>query len=277
MDELDTIFAQINKYPLTVKSGTRIQGRSLRGKNELPLISQSVANAIATVAWGLSSPKGQSTIQKTLETSVNRKFFPYLNGMARGNRKSLHHIYEWEKVGQTSARLFDLKIPAASRGKASFSMRVEFRPSKSLVPLTAAQADPGPSGAVVSKRYVFYNKAMVMEYGQRVTIRPLGDNFMAFDTPPGLRETATGLTFTKRPIQMNYAELPTYHGLEKVMTAFFQSMGAKNATESVGRYSRKVNQAAERASHMISVSTPSDAYARAVASKMTNSLAVLND
>jgi hypothetical protein len=277
MTNMDTLFSKINKYKLTVPVSTVISGKKLKGKNELPLISQSLANSIATVGWALASPRGQENIQKTLQRSVNRKFFPYLNAMARGNRKSLHHVYEWDRAGVTAARLFDLKIPSSSRGKSNFSMKVEFRPSKSLVPLTDAQATPNENtGAVVKRKHVFYNKAMVMEYGMSVVIEPKGDKMMAFDNPayyPGLDMSA--LSFTSKPVHVDYSQRPTHLGLTKAVESFFSTTGQRDAEESMTEYSRKVTRAASKASLMINVVKPSDEYAKAVASKVAESLVVL--
>lgn len=269
MADMDALFLKFSRMPMTAKVGAKIAGKTLHGKNELPLMSQSIANATQTVVWGLASRTGQGNIQKTIERSVNRKFLPFVNAASRASKESMHHLYEWNKTGVTSARLFDLKIPSASRGKTNFSMVVDFRPSKSLVPLTEAQMTPGPSGKTVTSRHVFYNKAMIMEYGQTVTIRPKGSRAMAFDNPDGFRE---GLYFTKAPVVVNYSDKPTFKGLAKAVDGFFSSYGRKDVSKSVGIYGKKVSQAAGRSAHMINVSMPSDGYAKAVASRITEAL-----
>jgi hypothetical protein len=272
MNDLDALFKEFNNYRLTAPAPTKISGRKLRGVNELPLMSQAIANSIATVAWAISSPKGQKNIQRTIENSVKRKYLPYVNAMASANKKSMHHAYEWGKVGQTSGRLFDLKIPPMSRGKANFSMRLEFRPSKTLVPLTEAQATPGPTGKTVEQRHVFFNKAMVMEYGQKVIIRPTISQYLAFDNPINGRKTLSGLTFTAKPVAIDYSRLPTYHGLQAATESFFAGIGGQEINRDVSNYGTKAARAADRASVMLSVSTPSDGYANAIASRMTEAL-----
>jgi len=272
MSTMDALFAEINSIPLTTKVPVVIKGKTLKGRNELPLMSQAIANAVATTVWGISSPRGQSNIQKTIERSVNRKFLPYVNAISLANKKSMHHLYEWNKVGQTSARLFNLVIPATSRGKANFTMRVDFKPSKTLVPLTQAQSTPGPNGRVVEKKHVFYNKAMVMEYGQTVVVRPKNTKYMAFDNPPGTTSTLSGLTFTSRPVTIKYAQRQTYHGLQNTITSFFSGYGNRSITEDVTAYTRRLTRAAGKTTHMIKVAVPSDAYAHSVASKVTNAM-----
>ena len=268
--DMDEVFAQYSRMPMTAKIGTKIAGRKLQGKNELPLMSQAIANSIQGIIWSLSSPVGQRNVQATIERSVNRKFLPFVNAMSKANRESMHHLYEWNKTGVTSARLFDLKIPSASRGKTRFSMVVDFRPSKSLVPLTEAQQTPGPSGKVVTARHVFYNKAMTMEYGHTVTIRPRTARVLAFDSP----NLDGSLYFTKGPIMINYADRPTFGGLQKAIQGFFSGYAQKDINDSVSNYGSRAARAAGKAAHMINVSMPSDAYARAVGSRVAESLAV---
>lgn len=266
------LFREINSAPMTAKVPVDTRGRKLNVHNELPLMSQSIANAIATVAWGIASPRGQQNIQRTIENSVKRKFLPYINSMARANKKSLHHVYEWNKVGVTNARLFDLVIPPTSRGKANFSMRLEFRPSRSLVPLTEAQATPGPSGAVVERKHVFYNKAMIMEYGEKVVVRPKNTKYLAFDNPPNARQTLSGLTFSSRPVTIDYSRMQTSHGLNAAIASYFKTVGDREAERSVKKYGHDVVRGAKKSVHMLTINTPSDAYANSVAARISNAL-----
>lgn len=275
LSNLDALFREVNGYKLTARIPVAIKGHNLKGKNELPLISQSVANAVATVAWAISSPKGQQNIQQTIERSVNRKFMPFINAMARSNKNSFHHLYEWDKAGVTSARLFDLKIPQSSRGKANFSMKVSFRPSKTLVPLTTAQSTPNPiTGAVVQRKHIFYNKAMVMEYGLQVIVRPKSAKNLAFDSTSTTNITESGLVFTSKPIMIDYKARPTYHALQTTISTFFSGYGGKEISDGVRNYSRAATVGARKASHLIKVSVPSDAYANSIAKKITEGLFV---
>jgi hypothetical protein len=268
MSDIDAFFADFNSYKLTAPAPITSTGGKLKIRNELPLMSQSVANAIATVAWGLSGPSGQAKVQKTIERSVNRKFLPYVNAVSRGNKASMHHLYEWGSVGITSARLFDLVIPTSSRGRANFSMKVTYRPSTKLVPLTTAQATPNPfTGKVVKKQHRFYNKAMVMENGLTVVVRPKNTKYMAFDNPPGALQTKSGLTFSSKPITINYADKPNYHGLSNTLRSFFAGYGGNEVGKSLRVYGKNLKRAAERSSRNINVSIPSDSYAKAMGSK----------
>ena len=138
-------------------------------------------------------------------------------------------MYEWGQVGNSQGRLFDLVIPPESRGRANFSMKVNFRQSKKLVPLTEAQSTPGPTGQVVKKAHRFFNKAMVMEYGQTVHIRPLGDRAMAFDNnADGAKwgnsfSARDGLIFSRGTVVIDYSNRPTYHGFQTALKTFFST------------------------------------------------------
>jgi len=270
---MEQLFAEVKKTQLTAPIPTVIRGKGLKGVNELPLISQSVANVISTIAWGISSPKGASNVQKTIQLSVNRRYLPFINAMAVGNRKSFHHLYEWNSVGRTSQRLFDLKVINSGRSKSIFSMEVSFRPSHTLVPLTEAQATPGPTGEVVKRKHIFYNKAMVMEYGQRVTIRPKTSKYLAFDTPPtAAYKSASGLTFTSNPITINYASRSTAYALRNATETFFSGYGQNKISDGLDEYTHSLKRSAAKSSHLLEVSVPSDAYATMVAKKVTAAL-----
>jgi hypothetical protein len=66
--------------------------------------------------------------------------------------------------------------------------------------------------------------------------------------------------------------MPTYHGLQAAIESFFKTVGEKDSANAVKNYSRQVRKGAEKASHMISVSMPSDEYAHSVASRITNAM-----
>jgi hypothetical protein len=78
----------------------------------------------------------------------------YVDAQARSNPAALHHIYEWNKTGSPSARLFDLDYTISNLG---LSIRGTFTQSETL-----------KKGSTVP----FYDKAKIMENGVPVTIRP---------------------------------------------------------------------------------------------------------
>jgi len=45
---------------------------------------------------------------KTMFDQINTDFGNYIDALARSKPKSLHHVYEWKKTGNKTARLFKL-------------------------------------------------------------------------------------------------------------------------------------------------------------------------
>lgn len=106
--------------------------------------------------------------QSMLFESINKDFGLYMDAQARVKPKALHHVYEWDKAGIPTARLFKLhSIPSNSL---SFKVDSEFIMSKSFVPTKRSK-----------KRYKFANKAAVMESGMPVTISPRSSKRLVFE------------------------------------------------------------------------------------------------
>lgn len=86
----------------------------------------------------------------------------YIDSNARMNPSAFHHIYEWNQVGQESARLFKLTPKVSKR---IITITGNFLKSKS----------PNDDG------YVFYNKAEIMENGISLTIEPKNSEVLVFE------------------------------------------------------------------------------------------------
>lgn len=86
----------------------------------------------------------------------------YIDSQARMNPEALHHVYEWDSVGDSSSRLFKLSSKASKR---VITFSGKFLPSKTSV----------PSG------HVFVNKAEVMENAISVTIAPVNSPVLVFE------------------------------------------------------------------------------------------------
>jgi len=69
---------------------------------------------------------------KTMFDQINTDFGNYIDALARSKPKSLHHVYEWKKTGNKTARLF--KLNKISEDGLSFKVNYEFTPSRSMVP-----------------------------------------------------------------------------------------------------------------------------------------------
>jgi len=98
--------------------------------------------------------KGKTEFLKALGQATITSMGQYVDAQARSNPAALHHIYEWNKTGSPTARLFDLDYTISNLG---LSIRGTFTQSETL-----------KKGSTVP----FYNKAKIMENGVPVTIRP---------------------------------------------------------------------------------------------------------
>jgi hypothetical protein len=101
----------------------------------------------------------EALFAKTLFNQINKDFGLYIDAQARMKPKALHHVYEWDDTGNSTKRLFRLN-KKMSNGL-SFQIGYKFILSKTAPVKTRNQ-----------KRYVFKNKASIMEQGIPVTITP---------------------------------------------------------------------------------------------------------
>ena len=87
----------------------------------------------------------------------------YIDIKAKANPESLHHVYEWGRVGDPSARLFQIfAIPS----KNNIRFAGEFLPS---------------SGLSENSNEPFVDKANVMENRISIVVEPRSSDFLAFD------------------------------------------------------------------------------------------------
>ncbi len=122
----------------------------------------------AQVVSKLTTTKSfQNSFRKTIFTQIEKDFGLYVDAKARTAPETLHHVYEWKRSGDPSARLFDLKIKSADG--LSFSIGSSFRLSKTAVPSN------------FGSRHVFKNKAVVMEAGKPVVISPVKAERLVFE------------------------------------------------------------------------------------------------
>lgn len=104
---------------------------------------------------------------RTVFTQIDKEFGEYLDAKARSKPKSLHHVYEWKKVGDPSARLFKLK--ALSSDELSFKIETTFLPSRSFVESSG------------NRRHVFKQKAFIMEQGNPIKVSPRSAERLVFE------------------------------------------------------------------------------------------------
>jgi hypothetical protein len=110
----------------------------------------------------------QNSFSKLMFDQINLDFGNYIDALARSKPKSLHHVYEWKKAGNKSARLF--KLNKGTQVGLSFGISYQFLPSKTMVPSSNGK-----------RRHMFMNKASVMEKGEPLVIRPKNSERLVFE------------------------------------------------------------------------------------------------
>ena len=106
--------------------------------------------------------RGKRKMMENFAAEIKESFREYVDSMAKVSPQTLHHIYEWGEVGNSSARLFEINCEVRDGG---ISAQGELRQSSSVKR---------------GSRVPFYNKAEVMERGMPVRIRPVASDVLAF-------------------------------------------------------------------------------------------------
>lgn len=129
----------------------------------------------------LQAPVILEALADAVFTLSAKAFVKAMNLQAKAFPKQYHHVYEWNKVGTESGRLFFLFRDSSADGV--LTIKPGFIKSTTKVPIAPELLVPGKTGKVVASRSVFYNKAKVMEDGTPVIYRaskniPLPENGM---------------------------------------------------------------------------------------------------
>ena len=106
----------------------------------------------------------------TIFNQIDKDFGEYVDSQARVKPRSLHHVYEWGKTGIPTLRLFNLYTMDIDG--LSFKINYNFKLSKSSVPSKNKKQ---------KKKYIFANKADVIESGMPIVIRPRSAERLVFE------------------------------------------------------------------------------------------------
>lgn len=116
----------------------------------------------------MTSPGFKNKFNTMIFNQIEKDFGNYIDSKARMSKRSLHHVYEWNRSGNSEARLF--KLNKLDGPGISFNVGYNFLPSKSF-----AKTDS-------KRRHVFVNKASVMEAGMPVKIAPRFSERLVFES-----------------------------------------------------------------------------------------------
>lgn len=117
----------------------------------------------------LSNPKVLEELANAIFTISGKSFVKAMHLEAKGNPKKYHHIYEWNKIGLESGRLFFLYKESSVDGK--LIIKPGFIKSNTKVPIAPELLTPGKTGKTVAARHIFKDKASIMEAGKPIIYR----------------------------------------------------------------------------------------------------------
>ena len=185
----DRKIKQLDNSSLLVTAASGLQ-KGMAGTKGTILKDSTVAQISAAVYYHaqvvskLTTNKAfEKKFQSVIFKQIEQDFGLYVDSQARMKPKSLHHVYEWNKAGNKSARLFDLSI--LSTNGLSFKITSKFLPSKASVPNNFS-----------NRKHVFMNKASVMEAGVPLVIRPRSAERLVFETSTGVVYMPKGASVT---------------------------------------------------------------------------------
>jgi hypothetical protein len=113
------------------------------------------------------NPINKQKINRGAALLIKNYFNQYLDSKARQNPSAYHHVYEFDKTGNSSARLFNAVVSNTGDGAAIISY--SFTPAK----------DPNREG------FPFPNKAEIMEEGQTVIVTPKKAQYLRYELEDG--------------------------------------------------------------------------------------------
>jgi len=131
----------------------------IKDNGSISKIAAALYYKAASIDYLVNSTLTQKAVKTKIFNQINKDFSFYVDAQARSYTSRLHHVYEWKRPGDPSARLWSLDM-APSRGY-DISLSYSFKQSRSVVPNTRSL-----------KKYVFKEKARIMEYRIPVTIKP---------------------------------------------------------------------------------------------------------
>jgi hypothetical protein len=174
-------------------------------------------------------------IAKAAFVILGKRFLSATDTHSAINPKKMHHIYEWNRVGERSARLFILERSAILSGNLVISTK--FLQSKTPVPIPRGLQVPGSNNRSVTTRHIFRNKADIMENGKPVRIE--SRKMLAFMGRNGMHFVQPGTVINI----LNPGGIEVKHSFEKFMLEWYSSH-AQVIIDSSGLYETIVKEAA---------------------------------
>ena len=123
------------------------------------------------------NPINKTKINRGAAFIVKNYFNEYMDSRAKGSPSQYHHVYEFDQVGQSSARLFSPTVLDTPGGAV---LKYTFKSAKM----------PNREG------YPFPNKAEVMENGETIIVTPKKSRYLTYQLSDGkfVRSTRSVIT-----------------------------------------------------------------------------------
>jgi len=202
-------------------------------KSSLEALNREIDLKIKAIGH-MTQPDFLNEISKAAFVILGERFVLAVDRFSATNPKRMHHIYEWNKVGNPSARLFVLNRMILVNG--NMTINANFKQSKTPVPIDPELLSAGPTGKVVTKRNIFKNKAEVMESGKPV--RYQAKKMLAFmGSDLGIKFIQPGTTVNNNNPGGKYVK----GSLATFMSAWYNK-NAQTIMDSSGLYQRIVNE-----------------------------------
>jgi hypothetical protein len=175
-------------------------------KSSIEALNREINLKIKAIGY-MTQPEFLEEVSRAAFVILGERFMQATDRFSVTNPKRMHHLYEWNRVGNPSARLFVLNRVSMLDG--AIVIKADFLQSKTPSPIDPELSSPGPTGKIVTKRNVFRDKARVMEEGKRVSYEAksmlafMGTNGLSFIRPgtvvninnPGGRFVKGGLAY----------------------------------------------------------------------------------
>jgi hypothetical protein len=201
-------------------------------QSDLDNLNKQISMKIEAIGL-MTKPAFTEEVAKAAFTITGERFMNAVDRHAALNPKAMHHVYEWNNLGNPSARLFFIKKTGTYNG--NLIITSEFKKSRIPVPVNPELLIPGKSGKYVNRKNIFANKAQVMESGQQITYE--AQRMLAFYGRTGLKFLKPGTVVNIK----NPGGVATKNAFTKFMIDWYNS-NAQAIMDSSGLYERIVKE-----------------------------------
>jgi hypothetical protein len=175
--------------------------------NMTTVVTSAMNYELFVFAEGTDSETSREILYKDVIKTLEFNLGSYIDRNAINHPARLHHVYEWERIGEPDARLWAL-VPR-SDGK-RLTVGYTFLPSKTYVPIKD-ELEPGT-------KHIYANKAGMMESGKPVFVKPLpGNKYIRFIPKSG------GIVFSKGVYIRHSGGYQVHEGFQGTFFSYFRT------------------------------------------------------